>query len=168
VNADWLRLLHQKYADSGVFIDSNLLLVLLVGEFDRERVDTFKRTKHLGSEGYDTLVKFLGAFQRKVTCPHVLTEVSNLASNLYDEDLIRFFEAFAQYAANTYEISLRSSDAVRRPELSSLGLTDTVILSEAVGKYLVLTDDFRLAAKVNKAKGDAVNFNHIQEMNWGV
>jgi uncharacterized protein YacL len=43
-----------------------------------------------------------------------------------------------------------------------LGLTDTAIFRAATGKFLVLTDDFRLAQYLSSQNVDVVNFNHLR------
>ena len=43
---------------------------------------------------------------------------------------------------------------------------DTGILRLARGKYLVLTDDFRLSQYLQKMEIDVLNFNHIRPLGW--
>ena len=36
----------EKYASRGVLVDTNILLLFVVGAFDRELIPRFKRTSH--------------------------------------------------------------------------------------------------------------------------
>lgn len=72
------------YRRAGVLMDTNLLLLYLVGAFDPEEVPRFKRTSQFTPADFALLVRFLELFQRIVTTPHVLTEAGNLAGQLAD------------------------------------------------------------------------------------
>ncbi len=68
-----------RYKRKGVLVDSNLLLLLFVGLFDPARIKKFKRTGHFSEVDFRLLVNFLAYFDKAITTPHILTEVSNLA-----------------------------------------------------------------------------------------
>jgi hypothetical protein len=65
-----------KYHHGGVLIDTNILLLHLIGLFDQARISKFKRTEQFVEEDFDTLQAFLGRFERKVTTPNIVTEVA--------------------------------------------------------------------------------------------
>jgi hypothetical protein len=71
-----------KCRANGLFLDSNLLLLLLIGAVERGLVIRFKRTRVFLQEDYDLLCDVVAQFTRVVTTPHVLAEVSNLATAL--------------------------------------------------------------------------------------
>jgi hypothetical protein len=54
----------EKYAGKGVLVDTNILLLLFVGSFDRTKISVFKRTSRFTPEDYDKLVVFLEFFTR--------------------------------------------------------------------------------------------------------
>src|SRR5437667_6470122 len=88
---DWLRGIVARHARAGILVDSNILLLLLVGNFNRRLISKFKRTQTFDEQDYDILVDLLANFGSIHTTPHVLTEVSNLSRSLP----IRNIEDFA-------------------------------------------------------------------------
>ena len=63
-----------------VIVDSNLLLLLIVGSASMSYIDKHKRLSGAYSiEDFSTLGKIISEFSEIVSIPHVLTEVSNLA-----------------------------------------------------------------------------------------
>lgn len=65
-----------------VAVDSNLLLLLVVGLFRRQLVPQFKRTRAYTVEDFDLLQSVLLQYSELVVSASVLTEVSNLVSHL--------------------------------------------------------------------------------------
>lgn len=61
---------------------------------------------------------------------------------------------------------MASRDVAQMQEFVKFGLTDTGIIHLTKGKYLVLTDDFRLSQYLQSAGVDVVNFNHIRTTYW--
>jgi hypothetical protein len=157
----------ERYASRGVLVDSNLLLLLLVGGYDRRLVGRFKRTKQFAPEDYDTLCDSLDVFKCRVTTPNILTEVSNLANGL-GPNAEDFFSSTFRNAAVTVldEHYVPSNKAANCEEIGKFGLTDCAIMSLVKGKYLLLTEDFPLSQYLRSRGGDVVNFNHIRTMNW--
>jgi len=153
-----------KYINKGVFVDTNLLLLWFVGTLDRKLITKFKRTEQFAQEDFDTIDDLLCVFNNRVTIPNVLTEVSNLAK-LGSQNKAFFTEIFPKFINIMNEQYVSSSSACG-PSLSRFGLTDACILSLVKGKYLLLTDDFRLSQFFTSIGGDAINFNHIRMLNW--
>ena len=48
---------------AGLIVDTNLLVLYVVGSVNPERIETFKRTRHARSD-YDLLVRVLDKFDR--------------------------------------------------------------------------------------------------------
>jgi hypothetical protein len=72
-----------RHRGGGVLVDTNLLLLLFVGGYDRGLVERFPRTAdRFVSVDYDTLAGLLSGFRQIVTTPHILTETSNLIGQL--------------------------------------------------------------------------------------
>lgn len=70
--------LFKNHVGKPVLVDANLLLLVMIGSFDRDLIASFKRTCAYSIRHYDLLVRLLGYFSTVVTTPHILTEVSNL------------------------------------------------------------------------------------------
>lgn len=147
-----------RYAAAGVLVDTNLLLLYLVGVFDSASIPKFKRTATFTRDDHKVLTNFLLQFRALVTTPNILTEVSDLAEKLPNDFHARF----------AYEIGLMEEHCVEsRPIAESehfgrFGLADLVIVGLARGRYLVLTEDKRLAHYMAGVGVDAVSFDHLK------
>lgn len=101
-----------RYARKGILVDSSLLVVYLVGLFDRRQLVNCRAIKSSFSNAeFDLLANLLACFDAVVTTPHVLTEVfkscgSPAGSNASkipgifrasDENAHRAFDFFPRY-----------------------------------------------------------------------
>jgi hypothetical protein len=75
-----------RYKSRGILIDTNLLLLYFVGKYDPRRILSFGRTKSRAFtlEDFKLLLVVFDYFDRVITTPNILTEVSNLSSKLSD------------------------------------------------------------------------------------
>jgi len=149
-----------KYHGKGLLLDSNLLLVLLVGTLDDLRVAKFKRTKEYSALDYDLLNQFIRQFERVITTPNILTEVVNLAKGL--QKLPGYADSFRAQIGSLTEEFLESKTVCLQDCFGRLGLTDTAISIVSRKPYLVLTDDLPLYLHLISTGVDAINFNHIR------
>jgi len=163
---DIVRSLFQKYKQKGILIDTNILLLWFVGTVNRERISKFNRTEKFLPEDYDSLVQILSYFNKIVTTPNILTEVNSLANQLGEPERSQCLSVFAQGVARLNESYLESQEVVKTESFTKLGLTDCSIVNIAKNKYLVLTDDFKLANYLQKIEIDTINFNNIRVYGW--
>ena len=161
-----LRELLESCNREGIILDTNILLLYVVGACDKSRISTFKRTQTFAPEDFDTLWRFLQHFRKVATLPNIITEVSNLLDGLTGKVRLACFKLLASAVDSLEEHYMPSSAVSKVSEFGRLGLTDTAILRLAETKYLVLTDDFDLYGCL-ASKGCLVfNFNHIRVLNW--
>jgi hypothetical protein len=163
--SDPLQLL-VRYRGKGVLVDANLLLLYFIGQYDRRRILSFKRTKMFIEEDFDLLLGVLRMFGQVVTTPNILTEVSNLSGQLELRERPKYFSEFAEGVLLLEEEYLASAQACSLKHFEKLGLTDSGIVHLANGRYLVLTIDFKLWSYLQNVGIDAVNFNHLRPRNW--
>jgi rRNA-processing protein FCF1 len=157
----------QKYRRSGILLDTNILLLYLIGTFDIGLIRKFKRTANkFVTEDYITLSIILGYFTTVATTPNILTEVSNLSGQLATDLKPGCFARFAFMINYFEEHYIKSIDIAAQGEFQHFGLADTSIISLVTGRYLVLTEDFRLAQYLQNKGADVLNFNHIRTINW--
>jgi len=155
-----------KYASSGILLDTNILLVYVLGRFDADRIEKFKRTNTFTKKDFQFLEEFVKPFHRIVATPHVLTEVSNLAANLTDPQREMCFKSFRDDISEFHEMSDAADTIADCPIFARLGLTDAAILIAAKQKYLVLTDDLQLYNELWSNGVETINFNHIRIPKW--
>jgi hypothetical protein len=151
----------EKHAAGGLLIDSNLLLLLFVGRMNRRRIANFRRTSAYDASDYELLEHLVSVFHRTLTTPHILTEVSNLAS-LSGSELASVREVMKDFVEIMEELHEPSRVVVQDRAFHRLGITDAAISSACAG-LLVLTDDFDLYDSLGRRGIDAINFNHLRE-----
>ena len=159
---DYFGDLLTAYRDKGLLLDSNVLLLLIVGGCDRSRIVGFERTAMFTEAEFDLLVNIVGRFKTVVTTPHILTEVSNLLGELPKDFHDAYFLFFGGIVPMLDEHYTRSRELAWRDSLPKFGLTDTAIIEDSRDKYLVLTSDARLYGYLVGLGIDAINFNHIR------
>ncbi|MEH2234259.1 MAG: PIN domain-containing protein [Nostoc sp.] len=166
---DVINSLIRRYHQKGILIDTNILLLYFVGSINRERITRFNRTQQFIPEDYDLLLRIIVKFRKLITTPNILTEVSNFVDKLVEPERSQCFTIFALFAQNVDmldEYYVKSLDAVNTEKFIKFGLTDSGILTLARGKYLILTDDFKLANYLQSVDIDVINFNNIRVFNW--
>ncbi len=74
---------------SSLLIDTNLLVLLVVGVVDRKLISTHKRTKTFTESDFDLLVSVLKRFNEIWITSHCLAETSNLLKHAPDKTAYR-------------------------------------------------------------------------------
>ncbi len=161
---DYYESLCNKHRHSGIFLDTNVLLLYFIGAVDIDLIRRFKRTSNrFCVEDYYTLKNLLAYFSKVITTPHVLTEISNLAGQL-SSSKETFFTEFAQRIALLDERYICSADIAKTAVFKKFGLADAGIVY--LKNLLVLTEDWALAQYLTNTGVDTINFNHIRTLNW--
>lgn len=132
---------HTRYP---VALDTNLLLLWLVGRTDPSLIGQHKRVGQFRPRDIQRLNDRTERCAGFVTTPHVLSETNNLlnhgAKHRY-EDLLRAFRGYIDLAEEVSESArILSNHAAFR----KFGLSDTGLLMLS-SRCIILTDDFRLA-----------------------
>lgn len=151
-----------KHRAKGIVVDANLLLLYFLGSYDPERIPRYKRTRVYTIDDFRMLKRFLHQFASLVTTPNILTEVSNLSTQLPEDVRRSYFEEFMRQVGVLDEQYLPSDEVVQNDLFGHLGLTDTAIADLSKRSLLVLTDDFKLAGRLHSLEIDVINFNHIR------
>ena len=158
----------KRYRGKGLLVDANLLLLLTIGRCDPGLIQRFKRTQKYDMDDFGGLARVVGLFRKHVTIPHVLTEISNLATSLPEHIRPRYFTSLVSQFEPYSEETAPFAAVSRMGMFVKFGVTDTAITHIARNKYLVLTDDFPLANFLQKQKQDVINFNHLRQMAWSL
>ena len=161
-----LDLLVQEYRRKGVLVDTNLLVVLMVGKLSPAHLRNCRATKAFTEDDFWVLHRFVGLFGTLVTTPHILTEVSNLSGKLPDSLLRQFRDVFREVINELSEKPMAAEKVARDAQFPRFGLTDTAITMIAPKSYLVLTDDLTLYRNFEQTNVAAINFNHIRTSGW--
>lgn len=156
----------ERCRSSGILLDTNLLLLYFMGLFDSAQITRFKRTQMFVVEDFDTLIAIRCKFNRLLTTPNILTEVSNLAGQLPDHWKFDYFRLFAKEIQVFDEKYFQSAEIANQPGFVKYGLTDIAISLIAQEGCLVLTVDAPLYQYLQSRKIKTLNFNHIRQYNW--
>jgi hypothetical protein len=154
------NLILSQHKDKFVILDTNILLVYLVGCVDTKLIEKFKKTSsRYCAEDFKILDDLLGKFAKFTTTPNILTEVSNLGGQLNGDAKEKFFEFLSKFIQKTTEKYIPSSEISKDQFFIQFGITDRGIIELAKTEHLVITDDFRLCAKCT----NGINFNHLRD-----
>ena|ERR1019366_6479409 len=150
----------------GLLVDTNVLLLLLVGSLDPKLISRFKITANQGFDeaDFNLLQTYAGRFQKLITTPHILAEVSNHADKIKDG----FRQQVSQRLAALIEVldeRIESAKILARSDaFLRFGLTDAAISHLAAKNFCVLTVDLPLAGYLQKVGVAAINFNHLRHL----
>ena len=144
-----------------VLLDTNILLLWLVGNTDAGLLLTFKRVQSFEERDIVLLERLLRPFQRMVTTPHILTEVSNFVDQSPIYRRARLVEALREFIEDHVEIYEAASVLSNRSEFNSLGLSDTALASLS-SDAVVITTDFHLSERIASQGGQTINFSRAR------
>ena len=134
----------RRYSREAVILDSNLLLLLIVGTWNPRAIASQKRLSDLNYADFLLLTDYLHLYRRIVTTAHILTEVSNLAGAAFGPTKDAIFLQLSQTVEVLSEQQVRASSIVKQPEFLPFGMTDAAI-SFLCADLPLLTQDGRLA-----------------------
>jgi rRNA-processing protein FCF1 len=157
----------EKHKGRGVLVDTNLFVLLLVGEVNPARIVNFKRTQDFTVEDFRMLQSLVQWFGPPIfTTPHILSQVSDL-TDLQGEERIAirklFKTAATERVAETYDAA---RDLVQHPLFVRFGLGDASVAAVCERKIVVLTADVQLQDALGSSGVDAINFNHVRMLGW--
>jgi hypothetical protein len=156
----------QQHARHGALLDTNLLLVYGIGRTDRSWIARHKRTREYSIGDFELIVGILAHFQRLITTPHILAELSNLAIN-YKDRAPPYLNDIVATIEETHELHVPKESVVRSASFPRLGVTDSGIAHLATQEnYLVVTADLPLWLYLQSYQCDALNLNHLRSAEW--
>lgn len=153
---DHIADLIRKYRGKGILLDTNILLLYLVGSIDPQNVSSFKRTSGFDENDFYILSNLVNLFERNVTTPHILAE----ASNFLNAEKYGALAAFINHAGEKF---VEGADIVAKSQFSYLGITDTAVLAIAKASVLVVTNDGPLLGSLTADGIDAINFDDVRK-----
>jgi len=153
------------FRDSGILVDTNLLLVLLIGETRPELLTSFGRTSKYTPDDFHLLQEIVERIRVRWTSPAILTEVTNLVDKLKGKDRFRFLELLSFIMASSKEGHVPAADIAGTWQLCKYGYSDTTSLKLLPHDALLLTDDLDLYLHAKSAGLQAMNFTELQSFN---
>src|SRR5262249_45191668 len=134
----------QKHRGRGVFLDTNLLVLLLVGRVNVRRISNFKRAQDFTIEDFQALSGLVNWFGPPlVATPHVLSQASDL-TDLSGAELAAIRGLFRATVQSIDEKYNAAKELVDHPLFSRFGLGDASVAAVCQRNIAVLTTDVQL------------------------
>ena len=160
---------------TGWFLDSNLLVLLVVGITDQQLIGKHRRLKRFTAEDYERLIELIASVRASekpagstgavLVTPNTLTETSNLLAQHEDPERSRFLNTLRSLIEGSKEVVVNSGTASRSHVFTRLGLTDAALLEVVSSDTPLVTVDLDLyIAVATKDHRSAVNFTHYQRL----
>lgn len=148
---------------SALFIDANLIVLLVVGQAGRELIAKHRRTRGFTVEDYERLIRATSRVDELRVTPNTLTEASNLLGQHGEPERSQLLLTLRALIERSPETVVASVDAARRDTFPRLGLTDAALLEVVSADAPLLTVDLDLyVAALAGGEEAAINFNRWQ------
>ena len=148
----------------GVFVDANLLVLLVAGALDPDIIARHRRLQTFGPEDFERVQEMVSGFERVLVTPNTLTEASNLLGQHREPERSRLLTTLRILIGESHEVVVASADAAGHPSFPRLGLTDAGLLGLVSQDTPLVTVDLNLYLAASKADpASAVNYRHLQE-----
>ncbi len=147
-----------------VLLDTNLLVLLIVGSTSERMISTHKRTRAYDIASFRLLAVLLSALVSLVTTPHILAETSNLLRQCAEPLKRQLTAALAAFADVLAESHLPARAVVGSRHFQRLGLTDAAAIELGSASTSILTDDLDLYLAAANAGLPCQNFSHLREV----
>jgi len=176
-NIDDIQRYIEKYRPEGIIIDTNILILFLIGNFDKTCICNCKtlndNRKKYSTDDFELLSKIISYFHKIIITPQIIAEISNLTItkgffgsklNSYVSKVISFLRL-----ENTHEkyqpiCSLWNTDV---GVLSNFGLTDITMFELAKNNNMpIVTDDFPFYSYCFSNKIPIIKFEHIKNSGY--
>lgn len=128
-----------------IVIDTNALIVLLVGLIDTRLISQHKRTSIYDEQDFRDLVSVIESFDRLVVLPNVWTEVDNLLNKFSGDYKYLYMTKTCETMKASSEKYIMSLKGTESHSYYDLGLTDSLLLELAKGSELLITSDSSLS-----------------------
>lgn len=143
-----------------VVLDANLLILLIVGTADRTYIRKHKRLRAYTEDDFNLLLRMIAPLSPIIVTPNILTEASNLASQIAEPARMHIAMTFRALLGGIEERYVDSRRAAEQPEFPRLWLTDSGILDEMTDAHVLLTADLGLYLAARERGYKAVNFTY--------
>jgi len=147
-----------------VLIDTNLLVLFIVGATDTSLINGHKRLTQFSTKDFYNLNEYVGQYPSIATTPHVLAETSNFLLDTklsFREEVMAYFKVFVH---GILERHIPSNKVVQSIAFSRLGVADSGLLSDEFTNCVLLTDDGKLHTEALRLKRHATHFNELREI----
>lgn len=154
-----------KQTGKEVIIDTNVLILYLVGSTNQEYIKKVKATKNIFNKNdYETIKNIILYYDKVITTPNILTELSLFAGQKkhLKKELFNQFNVMV-CSSNFEEKFVKSPEISNDSSFNRLGLTDIAIAKLSEEKVGVITKDLDLCLELQSRGLQVLNFNYIMD-----
>lgn len=144
-----------------IIIDSNSLIVLLLGLINPSLKNKHSKTSIYNEEDYHTLVEVIKDIKSLIVLPNIWTEVDNLLNKFTGGYKDLYVQKIIQTIKETSEEYIESQSVENNYAFYDLGLTDTLILEYAKNCEMLITSDSQLS---DYARANGVTVFDLKEL----
>lgn len=128
-----------------IIIDSNSLIVLVLGLMNPSLIKNHKRTSIYEEEDYFNLLSVIPNFESIIVLPNIWTEVDNLLNNFSGNYREHYVDKILHLVKSTSEKYFETHKIINNDYFLDLGITDTLILECAKDCNLLVSSDSKLS-----------------------
>ena len=148
---------------TGYFLDTNLLILYVVGREGTHIIPKHKRLSGYSEEDFSLLQELLEPVRRVLVTPNTLTETSNLLAQHANPERDLLLEMLRYIIQESEEVVVASADASLNDRFVQLGLTDAALLEAITEDTPLITVDVRLwQFAIERGIYSAINFNPLR------
>jgi hypothetical protein len=145
-----------------IVIDTNLLLLLIVGLTSPEYIKRHRRLKHdYTSDHFHLLQNWVNQAPKILCTTHILTETSNLIRQVSDPMCSEIMTTFKEFIQSAEEPVIPAKEAARSMNFTRLGLTDAALLSLDPRAVRLLTVDHDLRVACSGRGFEVINLTPL-------
>ncbi|AZQ44185.1 PIN domain-containing protein [Nonlabens ponticola] len=144
-----------------ILIDSNSLLVLILGLMNPALINKHSKTSIYEEEDFHNLVSAIKKIESIVVLPNIWTEVDNLLNKFTGSQKELYVKRIIETIKITSEKYLESKMVENNYSFYDLGLADTLILECAKDCEMLITSDSALS---DYARALGVNVYDMKEL----
>ena len=147
---------------NSVLIDTNLLVLLVVGSTHKKLICVHKRTNTFLPRDYDELVSLLSEHRELWITSHCLAETSNLLKQTDEDKAQVLLHNLSVYCNNACESHVPKEMIFGYENYVKLGVTDTGFIESSLKVSRSITVDFNLYIELSNLGREVINFNHVR------
>ena len=126
-------------------IDTNALIVVVLGMINPKLVNTHPRTSIYEEQDFLDIINFIGEMENLIVLPNVWTEVDNLIENFKGNYRYKHLTNVVSLIEKTTEKFIPTVQATRSECFSYLGITDSVLFECAKNSDALISSDSKLS-----------------------
>ena len=128
-----------------ILIDSNALVLLIIGLIDQNLISKHKRTSIYRKKDFEQLLLVIDSLENLIILPNIWTEVDNLLNSLSGSYKYPYIQNFKKLVELTTEEYLNTKLGSQSDYFMQVGLTDVLIIDLAKHCDFIITADSTLS-----------------------